>query len=152
MFKKLISRSFKVFTVFSSGISIFGVAISIQDIKLKNKFLKLQERNEILEKQINELKIDELKNEITKTKVEYFRKSLEESQDKIMTEVETIQNLEVKTNEQKEVLKSHLENFNSENENMQNMLSEIIKFFNDNNKFTGDNMNIFDFFIKFINN
>jgi hypothetical protein len=70
MLKKLMSRSLKVFTVLSSGISIFGVAISIQDLKLKNKFIKMQEQNEVLEKQINELKIDELKNEITKNKVE----------------------------------------------------------------------------------
>jgi hypothetical protein len=152
MLKKLMSRSLKVFTVLSSGISIFGVVISIQDIKLKDKFLKIQERNEILEKQINELKIDELKNEVTKNKVEYFRSSLEESQSKIIKEVENIQKLDVKTDEQKEVLKSHLDNFNTENENMQNMLSEIIKFFNDNNKFTGDNVNIIEILTNFIHN
>jgi hypothetical protein len=35
---------------------------------------------------------------------------------------------------------------------MQNMISEIIKFFNDNNKFTGDNRNIFEFLTNFIKN
>lgn len=152
MLKKLMSKSLKVFTVVSSGISIFGVAISVQDIRLKKKILKLQEQNELLEKQVNELKIDELKIELTKNKVEYFRTSLEESQTKIMKEVETIQNLEIKTIEQKEVLNSHLDNFNVENENMQNMNSEIIKYFNDNNKFTDDNRNIIEIFTNFVNN
>jgi hypothetical protein len=68
-----------------------------------------------------------------------------------MTEVETIQKLEVKTDEQKEVLNSHLENFNSETENMHNMISDILKYFNDNShKFLGDN--IFEFFTNYVNN
>jgi hypothetical protein len=40
-----------------------------------------------------------------------------------MKEFETIQSLEVKTNEQKEVLNSHIDNLTKENENMQNMIS-----------------------------
>jgi hypothetical protein len=147
MLEKLMLKSLKVFTVVSSTVSSIGFALSFQDLKFKDKFVKLQERNELLEKQINELKFDELKNEITKTKVEYFRCSLEESQDKIMKEVETIQNLEIKTNEQKEVLNSHLDKLSNENENM---VSEIIKYFNDNNKFLGDN--IFELLSNYINN
>ncbi len=151
MLENLMSKSLKVFTVVSSTVTMIGFGLSLQDTKLKDKFIKLQERNEILEKQINELKIDELKNELTKNKVEYFRTSLEESHSKVMKEVESIQKLEVKSNEQKEVLKSHLDNFNSETDNMQNMISDIIKYFNDNNnKFLGEN--IFDFFTNYINN
>jgi hypothetical protein len=152
MLDKLMSKSLKIFTLVSSTVTMIGFGLSFQDIKLKDKFVKLQERNEILEKQINELKIDGLKNELTKNKVEYFRTSLEESQNKVLKEVETIQKLEVKTDEQKEVLNSHLENFNSETENMQNMISEILKYFNDdnNNKFLGDSL--FEFFTNYINN
>lgn len=153
MLDKLMSKSLKVFTIVSSTVSMIGFGLSFQDTKLKDKFVKLQERNEILEKQINELKIDELKNEIVKTKIEYYRTSLEESQNKIMTEVETIQNLEVKTNEQKEVLSSHLDNLTNENEKMQNMMTEIIKYFKDisNSKFVNNN-NIIDFFTDYVNN
>jgi len=70
MLKKLMSRNLNIFSILSFGISFVGFGISIQDSILQKKFVKIQERNEILEKQINELKIDELKNEITKTKVE----------------------------------------------------------------------------------
>jgi hypothetical protein len=101
MLKKLMSKNLNILTYFSSGISILILILTIEDKQLKNKYLKLQESKDLLEKQINDLKIDELKNEITKNKVEYFRKSLEEVQNKILTEVETIQNLENKTIEHK---------------------------------------------------
>jgi hypothetical protein len=120
---------------------------------MKDNYLKLQERNESLEKQINDIKIDELKNELTKTKVEYFRTSLDDSHSKLIKEVETIKQLEVNNNEQKEVLKSHIENFNQETDNMHNLISDIIKFFNDNsNKFIGDKTNIIEFFSNYIKN
>ena len=145
------SKNLNVLTILSTGLSALGVMIAFDDKKLKENYLKLQESKELLEKQVNELKIDELKNELTKNKVEYYRTSLEESQIKLTNEVEIIQNLEVKTNEQKEVLNSHLDNINKENENMQNIMSDIIKFFNDNNnKFLGDN--IIEFFTNYIEN
>ncbi len=152
MLKKLMSKSLKVFTVVSSTVSMVGFALSFQDLKFKDKFVKLQERNELLEKQINDLKFDELKNEITKTKVEFYRSSLEESQNKIMSEVENIEQLVTKNNEQKEVLSSHLDNLNKETDNMQNMISDILKYFNDNdnNKFMGEN--IFELLTNYINN
>jgi hypothetical protein len=68
MLKKLMSRNLNIFSILSYGISFVGFGISIQDSILKNKFVKLQERNEILEKQINELKMDELKMKLLKLK------------------------------------------------------------------------------------
>lgn len=146
------SKNLNILTYFSSGISIISLFISIGDNKLKDQYLKLQETKELLEKQVNDLKIDELKNELTKNKVEQFRTSLEETQNKISHQLETIQKLEVKTNDQKEILNSQLENLTKENENMQNMISDIVKYFkdNDNNKFMGDN--IIEFFTNYIDN
>jgi chromosome segregation ATPase len=151
MLKKLMSKNLNIFSILSGGISVFGVLIAFDDKKLKDNYIKLKNRKELLEKQVNELKIDELKNDLTKTKVEYYRKSLEETKNKITNELETIQKLEIKTNEQKEILNSHLDNLNSENEKMQNMISDIVKYFNDNNnKFIGDN--IIEFFTNYIDN
>jgi hypothetical protein len=124
--------------------------IAIDDKQMKDKYIKLQERNELLEKQVNELKIEELNNEITKNKVEYFRKSLEESRDKISNNVESIKNLEVKSSDQKEVLSSHLDKLSNENEKMNNIINEIIDFFKVSNKFIGDN--IIEFVTNFIEN
>jgi hypothetical protein len=124
--------------------------IAIDDKQMKDKYIKLQERNELLEKQVNELKIEELNNEITKNKVEYFRKSLEESRDKISNNVESIKNLEVKSSDQKEVLSSHLDKLSNENEKMNNLINEIIDFFKVSNKFIGDN--IIEFVTNFIEN
>ncbi len=147
------SRNLNIFSILSFGISFVGFGISIQDSILQKKFVKIQERNEILEKQINELKIDELKNEITKTKVEYFRSSLDESHSKITQQLETIQKLEIKSNDQKAILNSQLEELNTENENMQNMVNEIIKYFNDDNNNNFLNIhNIIDLFTNFIEN
>ena len=141
MFKKLMSKNLNILTYISSGLSLFSLILAADVKQFKNKNLKLQETNELLEKQVNVLKIDELKNEITKNKVEYFRTSLEEVQNKLLTEVETIQNLENKTIEQKEVLNTHLNNLSNESENMQQMIGEILKYFSDdNNKFLGDNL------------
>nr|YP_010192430.1 hypothetical protein LK379_mgp22 [Amanita sinensis]QZN08167.1 hypothetical protein [Amanita sinensis] len=151
MLKKLMSKNLNILTILSTGLSFAGFTLSIQDLILKNKFVKLQERNEILEKQINELKIDELKNEFTKDKVEYFRTSLEESQSKITKQLESIQNLNTQTKTNKDEINYQLENLTKENENMQDIMSEILKFFKDNNKFLGDN-NIFEIFNNFINN
>ncbi len=152
MLKNLMSKTLKVFTIVSSSTSVLGFALALQDFKLKDKFIKLQERNELLERQVNEIKLDELKNEITKDKVEYYRNSLEESHTKLLKESEAIQSLEVKTNEQKDIMNSQLENFNTESDNMQNMVSEIIKFLNDNsNKFLVD-INIFEKLTNYINN
>ncbi|SRR6266568_343405 len=154
MLKKLMSKNLNILTYFSSGISIISLIISIGDTKLKDRYLKLQETKELLEKQVNELKIDELKNEVTKTKVEYYRTSLEESQNKLTNELESIEQLVNKNNDQKEILSSHLDNLNKENDNMQNMISDILKYFkdNDNNKFIGDNNNIIEFFTNYIEN
>src|SRR6266704_1054258 len=93
MLKKLMSKNLNILTYFSSGISIISLIISIGDKKLNDRYLKLQETKELLEKQVNELKIDELKNEVTKTKVEYYRTSLEESQNKLTNELESIEQL-----------------------------------------------------------
>src|SRR6266571_1792527 len=119
MLKKLISQNLNYLTIFSTGISLFGVSIAVD-------------------------------NKINKNKVEYFRKSLEESRDKITNNVETIQNLEVKSNEQKEVLNSHLDKLTNENEKMHNVINEIIDFFKVSNKFLGDN--IIEFITNFIEN
>ncbi len=69
MLKKLMSRNLNIFSILSFGISFVGIGISIQDSILQKKFVKIQERNEILEKQINELKIDELKMKLLKLKL-----------------------------------------------------------------------------------
>jgi hypothetical protein len=125
MLKKLMSKNLNILTYFSSGVSILSLFLTIEDKHLKN--------------------------EITKNKVEYFRKSLEEVQTKILTEVETIQNLENQNIEQKEILNSHLNNINKEHENMHQTIQEILKYFNDdNNKFLGDN--IIEIWKNFINN
>lgn len=150
MLKKLISQNLNYLTIFSTGISLLGVSLAIDDKQMKEKYIKLQERNELLEKQVNELKIEELNNEINKNKIEYFRTSLEESREKITNNVETIKNLEVKTNEQKEVLNSHLDKLTNENEKIHNIINEIIEFFKVSNKFVGDN--IIEFFTNYINN
>lgn len=151
MLKKLMSKNLNIFSIVSTGISVLGVMIAFDDKKLKENYIILQQRKELLEKEVNELKFDELKNELTKNKVEQFRTSLEESRNKISNELDSIQKLEVKSNEQKEVLNSHLDKLNSENENMQNMISEIVKYFNDNNnKFIGDN--IIELFTNYIDN
>src|SRR6266571_2208641 len=126
MLKKLMSKNLNILTYFSSGISIISLIISIGDTKLKDRYLKLQETKELLEKQVNELK----------------------------NELESIEQLVNKNNDQKEILSSHLDNLNKENDNMQNMISDILKYFkdNDNNKFIGDNNNIIEFFTNYIEN
>ena len=152
MLKKLMSRNLNIFSILSGGISVLGVLIAFDDKKLKDNYIKLQNSKELLEKQVNDLKIDELKNELTKNKVEQFRTSLEETQNNIINQFETIQKLEVKNNDQKEILNSHLENLRKENEDMQNMISDIVNYFNDNdkNKFIGDS--ILEFFTNYIDN
>jgi hypothetical protein len=129
------------FTFISSGLSILSLIIIMDDKKLKDNYLKLQERKELLEKQVNELKIDELKNEIIKTKVETLRSSLEISQTNISNEMEQIKNLD---NFNKEVLQPHLKNINNEGENINSTVNEIINIFNDvSNKFIS-NYNLID--------
>jgi hypothetical protein len=152
MFKNLLSKNLNIFTIISSGISFLGFGIIIQDTILKYNIIKIQERNELLEKQINELKIDELKNELTKTKVEQFRTSLDESQSKIINQLESIQNLNDKDTLNRDEMHSQLASLTKENEKMQNMISEIVKYIKDNNnKFIGDN-NLIESLTNFINN
>lgn len=103
---------------------------------IKEKFLKIQKENEILRDQINELKIDELKNELAKSKVETLRSSLEISKNKIYNELEQINKLEANN---KELLEPHLKNINKEGDNINSTINEIIEIFNDlSNKFFGD--------------
>jgi hypothetical protein len=147
------AKNLNILTYLSSGISIFSLIMTIEDKQLKNKYIKLQESKELLEKQVHDLKIDELKNEIIKNKIEYFRTSLEEVENKIVKELETVNKLDLQSNTEKDLLNSHLNNINTENENMQQMISDILTYFNDNdNKFLGDNINLLDFFKNFINN
>jgi hypothetical protein len=151
MFKKLMTKNLNILNYISSGLLLFSLILAVEDKLLKNKYFKLLESKKLLEKQVNDLKIDEFKNEITKNKVEYFRNSLEEVKIKIITEFETIKNLEIKTMEEKNILNSHLNNIKIENENLQQLISEILKFY-DNNKFLGDNINLFEILRNFINN
>ena len=110
---------------------------------MKNKnFLKLQKDNEVLREQINEVKIDELKHELTKSKVENLRSSLEISKNKISNELEEINKLDINYN--KDVIESHLENLHKEGENINSVVNEIINILSDKtNKFIND-FNIFE--------
>jgi hypothetical protein len=74
--KNFLSKSLSIFTYVASAAYIVGFYSQYTDELLKKNFVKIQTENEILRDQINELKMDELKNELAKSKVETLRSSL----------------------------------------------------------------------------
>ncbi|SRR5882762_2028791 len=146
--KNFLSKSLSIFTSVASAASIAGYYSQYTDELLKKNFVKIQKENEILRDQINEFKMDELKNELAKSKVETLRSSLEICNNKISNEVEQINKLEANN---KELLEPHLKNINKEGDNINSTINEIIEIFNDlSNKFFGDS-NLIEKFKLFIN-
>jgi len=146
--KNFLSKSFSLFTSVVSAATIAGYYSQYNDESLKKNFVKIQKENEILRNQINDLKLDELKNELAKSKVETLRSSLEICNNKISNEVEQINKLEANNNE---LLEPHLKNINKEDDNINSTINEIIEIFNDrSNKFFGDS-NLIEKFKLFIN-
>jgi hypothetical protein len=92
--------------------------------------------------------MDELKNELAKSKVETLRSSLEKFNNKISDEVEQINKLEANN---KELLEPQLLNINKEGDNINSTINDLIEIFNDSsNKFFGDS-NLIEKFKLFIN-
>jgi hypothetical protein len=140
--KNLLSKSLAIFSSVAGAASIAGYINQVKDEKLYKNFLKIQKDNEILREQISDIKIDELKHELTKSKVETLRSSLELSQNKISNELEEINKLDNNLN--KDVIESHLDNLNKEGENINSAVNEIINILNDKtNKFISE-FNIFE--------
>jgi len=146
--KNFLSKSLSLFTSVASAAIIAGYYSQYTDETLKKNYVKIQKENEILRNQINELKMDELKNELAKSKVETLKSSLEICNNKISNEVEQINKLEANNYE---LLEPHLKNINKEDDNINSTINEIIEIFNAiSNKFFGDS-NLIEKFKLFIN-
>lgn len=136
-FKNILNKSLSVFSGIAGVVSIAGYFSQYDDGLLKKNYLKIQKENESLRERVNDLKFDELKNELIKNKVETLRSSLEISQSNISNEMEQIKKLD---NVNKEILQPHLNNINNEGENINSTVDEIINIFNDvSNKFINNN-------------
>nr|YP_009710616.1 hypothetical protein [Amanita bisporigera]QFZ98565.1 hypothetical protein [Amanita bisporigera] len=150
--KQILQKSLGIRTYLATGATFYGINLSLNDIKLKEKYIKSQQQNEVLVKQLNEIKIEGLKNEISKFKFENFKNNLETAMNKYKEQFELLKNKTDEVNTTEVKLNSELEALNTQGENIVKIVEEINKLFNDKvDKFLGDN-NLLDLLLNLYNN
>nr|WLF85195.1 hypothetical protein [Amanita phalloides] len=152
MLKNLLKRSFNTLSIVGSTVTILEYIKSTNNKKFEEKYEYLKKEYDSLEKFANDVKLEGVKNELTKTKIENLQNNLELSQMKANTQLDALKNLEVKTPEQKEAFNSHLEeeDYLKNPEFINKKIDDTIKELNDQvSKFFGDS-NIVEILMNFI--
>nr|YP_009710596.1 hypothetical protein [Amanita bisporigera]QFZ98545.1 hypothetical protein [Amanita bisporigera] len=145
-FKNLLSKGFQ-------ALSAAGSVVSITAYYTQIKTAELEAQNEQFKDQLRNFKIDLLKNDIIKAKLEKFSQILDESSNTIYSKVKELKEVKAQTTEQQEMLKNNKDIIVKSTDNALDSIKTIIDIIKDNsNKFLSDNNNIFELFNHFINN
>jgi len=109
--KQLLQKSLNTLTYLATGATFYGLILSAKDTQLKENYIKLQQQKDLLLKQANECKIEELQNELNKLKFENLKNNLETQYNKYKEQFEL---LKIKTDN----TDTELENFNKQSEKL----------------------------------
>nr|WLF85190.1 hypothetical protein [Amanita phalloides] len=142
--KQILQKSLVTITYLGTAATFYVVNLSLNDIKLKENYLKSQqeeeEQSEGLVKQIHDLKIEGFQNEINKLKFENLKNNLEIYMNKYKEQFESLKNKTDGINTTDVKLNSDLEALNKQGENIVKIVEDINKLLNDQiEKFLGDN-------------
>nr|YP_009710735.1 hypothetical protein [Amanita phalloides]QFZ98684.1 hypothetical protein [Amanita phalloides] len=154
--KQILQKSLVTITYLGTAATFYVVNLSLNDIKLKENYLKSQqeeeEQSEGLVKQIHDLKIEGFQNEINKLKFENLKNNLEIYMNKYKEQFESLKNKTDGINTTDVKLNSDLEALNKQGENIVKIVEDINKLLNDQiEKFLGDN-NLFELLLNLYNN
>jgi hypothetical protein len=135
MNKKFLSDSLKAISGLASIISIHSFMQSITD---KQESIKNSENKiKTLEEKLNNYQLDDLKNEVLKTKVEFLKINLDECLRNVDKEIGLLKEVNINNTTYNSEVEYHVNNYIKENEKAQKLINDFISNLIDKNKFIG---------------
>jgi hypothetical protein len=152
MNKKFLTNSLKAIIGLASIVFLHSYIHNITDTTLPENLKNSDNKVQILENKINNIKIEELQNEIIKNKLELLKINLEECNQNSNREIGLLKSMDKTSIDSQNKIEYHTNNFITENEKTQNLIEDFISLFIDKNKFIGNNFPDIDLLINKWNN
>lgn len=139
MLLKYLRDSVKLITATATAATLHSYYKSINDDKIRIKYEGLLKENTRVLETLNDLKIDELKQELLRTKIEALKGRLSEESNNISKEIESLNKIDPNNLGGITDFKTHLNNFINESQKSNKTVNDIIELISGNS-----NNNIID--------
>lgn len=143
MLKNFLKDSFKLLAGGATFITYQSFYQSLNDQSLKQKIDRLEQNNQELLSKLNNNNLEDVKNELIKTKIEALKLELTDSTKSCSRELDLMKQMEPSTENVNSLYKHYLENYIKSSENSHNTYNKIIEVLDSNKKFCSDSINYF---------